>query len=133
MSKVIILTATCVTGVLFFSGCATDALTQSAIESLEHSVVENLPSSSLKGDALKGYSQALPAALPALTNPATLGVSAITGAMDAKQKRENLKAFKKLQDPHAMERLIVEKYNEKYGTNFTTVQEVQEDAQKREN
>jgi len=53
--------------------------------------------------------------------------------MDAKQKRENLKAFKKLQDPHAMERLIVEKYNEKYGTNFTTVQEVQEDAQKREN
>lgn len=94
-------------------------------------------------------------------NPAVIGTTAITEAMDAKKQRENEEAFRKLQklDVNALynqyaqqavlqynkehgtnfkslneinEFLQIEEYNKKYGTKFTTIEQVKNDIRLRQ-
>ena len=115
---------------IFFAGCSQDLMNgmMSSITPSFSSSIRANPIHVMQGQA---------AGLSATLNPATLGVTAVTGAISKRNEEANLKAYNKLKNTNINDMVkshskeIVEQYNKENGTNFTTLQEIQNDTKLR--
>lgn len=115
---------------ILFSGCSS-----SAINSLTKTTLTNLINKDSKtsvpvlhGNALKGAISTPSTIAPAMLNPATIGVTAIAGAMDEREQQKNREYFEKLKNTN-MEQLMLNKYNQEHGTNYSSLEELKKDIQ----
>jgi len=115
---------------IFFTGCSQDLMNgmMSSITSSLSSSIRANPVHIMQGQA---------AGLSATLNPATLGVTAVTGAISKRNEEANLKAYNRLKNTNINDMIkshskeIVEQYNKENNTHFTTLQEIQNDTKLR--
>ncbi len=125
----------------FFNGCSNQevALASSLANSAAASTGVNStsfnPNSMLSSSASRqGLAQSQVIGAQMMMNPAVLGVGAVGTAISQKNAAENRAAYGQLSammaDPNkansSMEKQMVKAYNQKYGTNFRTMEALQD-------
>ena len=121
-----------------FSGCSQQEaqLAQSLVGSAASLATPNTSNTlnTLASPAGVGMAQSQVIGAQMLANPTVLGVGAVSTAISEHNKAQNKKAFGDVTDMYVnsdkmnsgMERMMVKAYNQKYGTKFTSMRQLQE-------
>lgn len=100
---------TTVVTICVLSGCASSGVTSGVLSGLSTAAASGMEPGLYSSMAL---------------NPANLAITAVTGAMDYQRQQKNRASFDKMMAPGNMENMVVQKFNQSNGTNFTTMEEL---------